>query len=211
VNELRIGGQIVDRDEALNHARDYLTSGTQWAYPSYDGFDAEHAHGPIVDADLLAPLLLNVNRISISTYEALQGVRQQLQERLDLIPADRSLVDASAEDLEDLGLLFGVLDGAGISGARGTVLSKVLHRKRPGFIPLYDRQVGRVYQEGEEPPVPAVRGRTWQQFAPLFAAAVEVDLRRELSLWQEISALAPSHPITPLRALDIVAWWAGRR
>jgi Family of unknown function (DUF6308) len=116
------------------------------------------------------PLLLNVNRISVTTYEALQEVLRDLQERLDRIPPDLSLLDALEGELALLGELFAVLDGNGIKGVQGTVLSKLLHRKRPGFIPLYDRQVGRVYQGA--PAVPQARRRTWQEYIPLFAAAV---------------------------------------
>jgi hypothetical protein len=60
------------------------------------------------------------------------------------------------------GPLFGILDKGGIWGARGTVLAKVLHRKRPAFIPLYDEQVRRVYQDGDHAPVPPVIGRAWR-------------------------------------------------
>jgi hypothetical protein len=206
---LQVGGVTVDRDAAFAHARDYLTRGTGWAYPSYDGYDAEHAAGPLVDADLLAPILLNVPHIKIATYVALQAVRPRLQEALDRIPPDADLADASTEDLALLGELFAVLDGGGVRGSRGTVLAKVLHRKRPGFIPLYDEQVRSVYQDGPAAPVPRQRGRSWQEFMVVFGAAVQRDLQREQEFWRSIATLAPGPPVTPLRALDIVAWWAG--
>ena len=41
----------------------------------------------------------------------------------------------------------------------------------------------------------------------LYAQAVQQDPRREVEAWEDINALAPRPPITPLRALDIVAWW----
>jgi hypothetical protein len=89
----------------------------------------------------------------------------------------------------------------------------VLHRKRPRFVPLYDEQVRTVYQHGPDapvPPPPKGTRRAWRDFVVLYAAAVQVDLRREADLWAQIAALAPGPPITPLRALDIVAWWAGQ-
>lgn len=70
MDELRVGGKRLDRGAARAYATRYLTEGHEWAYPSYDGFDAAHATGPITDGDLLAPLLLNVTRISMSTFEA---------------------------------------------------------------------------------------------------------------------------------------------
>ncbi len=39
MNELRIGGVVVDRDDALDRARRYLTDGTGWAYPAYDAYE----------------------------------------------------------------------------------------------------------------------------------------------------------------------------
>ncbi len=129
------------------------------------------------------------------------------------IPVDLELADANEEDLAVLGDMFSVLDDSGVWGARGIVLAKVLHRKRARFVPLYHKQVGTVYQAGPDAPVPPPpRGthRSWQEFIGLFAAAVQQDLRREADLWTEVSALACDPPISALRALDIVAWWAGR-
>lgn len=133
MDELRLGGLVVRRQDALAHATSYLTRGHGWAYPWYDGFDAQHAAGPLVDADLLAPLLLNVNRISISTYAALQAVLPRLQAALDNISPALSLADANPDQVADVGELFAVLDDPGGPDARGTVLSKMLHRKRPAL------------------------------------------------------------------------------
>jgi len=207
---LRVGGVTVDRDEAFAHARRYLTDGAGWAYPSYDAFDAEHATGPLTDADFLAPMLLNVNQLKIRTYEALQAQRRPLDEALAQIPLDLDLADADADQLKPLGELFSVLDGPGVWGAQGTVLAKVLHRKRPRFVPLYDEQVRGVYQDKPDGPVPWQPGRSWQEFMVLFAAAVQQDLRDEAEFWAEVADVAPGPKITAVRALDIVAWWAGR-
>lgn len=211
MDELKVGGTTVDRGDAREHARHYLTDGSGWSYPSYDGYDAARANGPLVDTDLLAPLLLNVTRISVKTYEALTRELPSLQSTLNLIPAELSLTDAGPSEIENLGNLFSVLDTQKVSGAKGAVLSKLLHRKRPAFIPLYDVQVWHVYASGSQPSVPlAINGhRSWQEYIPLLAGAIQADLKREIDFWNEIAALASGPPITPLRALDIVAWWAG--
>ena len=111
---------------------------------------------------------------------------------------------------EVIGQLFSGIDEQRLYGASGTTLAKILHRKRPALIPLYDSQVGSCYQQGVDAPVPLVRGRRWDVFMPLFASAIQADLIEHMHLWTGICALAPNPPITALRALDIVAWWAGR-
>ena len=206
---LQIGNRTVDREAAKEYARRYLTEGGGWAYPSYDAYDGERARGPLVDADFLAPVLLNVSHMRVRTYEELQGKRHELEAVLAAIPTDLALREADTGDLRRLGDLFAVLDGEGIHGAKGTVLAKVLHRKRPAFIPLYDDRVRSVYQDGGGAPVPTVKGRSWAAFMPLFAEAVQQDLDREWEFWGEIAGISSRPPITRLRALDIVAWWAG--
>lgn len=208
MGDLQLGGRVVEREGALDYARRYLTDGAGWSYPSYDAYDEARATGPLTDGDFLAPMLLNV-RIKVRTYEGLQARREELDRHLARIPQALDLADATTADLGILGDLFSVLDEPGVYGARGTTLAKVLHRKRPGFIPLYDERVRVVYQTGNPAPVPPQRGRSWQEFMPMFAGAVQTDLRRETDFWDRITGLAPSPAITRLRALDIVAWWAG--
>lgn len=210
LEQLRVGGVVVSRSDAFAMARRYLTERAGWSYPSYDGYQKASALGALVDGDFLAPALLNVPRISVRAYEGLQRVRPDLQAALDAVSPESQLEHAADKDLEHLGRLFSVLDGAGVHGVSATILAKILHRKRPGFIPLYDDQVRRVYQDGPDAPVPTLRGRSWREFMPLFASAVREDLVREVPFWQEVAGLASGPPITPLRALDIVAWWAGR-
>jgi hypothetical protein len=149
----------------------------------------------------------------IKTYEALQAKRPELDESLARIPIALELANAGPDDLAVLGSMFAVLDGPGVWGAQGTVLAKVLHRKRPRFIPLYDDQVRTVYQAGDDAPVkppPRRTRRAWREFVVLFAAAVRDDLHREADFWAEVAGLAADPPITTLRALDIVAWKAGQ-
>jgi hypothetical protein len=215
MTELRIGGRTVDRQAMRVFATAYLTDGQGWGYPSYDGFDSAHARGPLTDADLLAPVLLSVGRTySIKLYESLKRVVPELESSLERIPHSGRLVDADDGDVKLIGELFSVLDGGGVPGARGTVLAKVLHRKRPDFIPLYDRYIHAVYV-GKDAPFPVARAqghRTWREFMELLARAIRDDLRRESGFWREIVEVAPpSQPITDVRALDIVAWRAGQQ
>jgi hypothetical protein len=125
-----------------------------------------------------------------------------------------TLEAANDQDLENLGRLYAVLDGS-TPGLSGITLSKVLHRKRPGFIPLYDRNVRRLYlRPGVGPariPAPPRGGRSWSEFMVVLAGAMRDDLQAYLPFWRSLAARAKPVALTPLRALDIVAWKLGRQ
>lgn len=128
--------------------------------------------------------------------------------------SDVQLVDATPDHLSAIGACFGLLDSnRRPRGVQGTKLAKLLHRKRPALIPLYDEHIRSVYQDGAKAPVPKVRGRSWQDFMALLSAAIQSDLRRNPDVWSELARLTPaeSEPITTVRALDIVAWGLGGR
>jgi Family of unknown function (DUF6308) len=208
-NHVRVGGALVEREQAIGWAREYLTGSAAWAYPAYDGYRTRYDPYIIEDADLLAPVLLNVNRLTLKAYYGLQAQRDRLQDYLAAIPCDAELLGAEDGDLEPIRMLFGVLDYPGIPDVQGTILAKILHRKRPGFIPLYDERVRRCYQIGERAPVPPRRGRPWGDFFVALAVAMRTDLNDCFDTWVEIADLAPGPSISMLRALDIVAWQAG--
>ena len=90
------------------------------------------------------------------------------------------------------------------------ILAKVMHRKRPAFIPLYDRFVDYCYRGVENAPIPNDRKRGWRAFLPLLGQAHHRRPAGRRGLLREVAALASGPVITPLRALDIVAWHAGR-
>ena len=178
-----------------------------YSYPFYDEYETDPS---LVDGDLLAPVLLNV-RLSLTGYVSLKGVRDQLGEILQSIPPNLTLEGATEEDLGSIVKLYEPLD-SGLPDVRGTTLSKVLHRKRSGFVPLYDTHVSRCYQEGENAPIPHVQRneRTWSEFMVLLARAMQRDLTTQASEWQQLTtAVAGPVPLTTLRCLDIVAWTIG--
>lgn len=209
VETLRVGGVRVPRAQAFDHAKRYLTDGSGWGYPAYERYEAPRALGPLTDADLLAPPLLNVQYYDLGVYESLQAVRPQLQESLDRIRPSASVFDATDDEREQVRLMFALLDRRGVPGARGTILSKVLHRKRPHLIPLWDGNVENVYQYGATPRIPVVKRRSWGDFYTLFSDTVRADIEADRGFFQDVAALAFDPPISLIRAVDIVAWWAG--
>ncbi len=178
-----------------------------YAYPAYDKMNG----GPpesITDADLLAPVLLNA-RLTIRAFYGLQEKRGMIEEGLRDLPTTLRLVDADSEHLQAVGSLYSVLDRPTISGVQGTILSKVLHRKRPLLIPLYDRNIERCYTRGTDPPLVNSRSTSWQEYMTAHAECVQADLRAGYDTWERLRSLAPREPISQVRALDIVAWRLG--
>jgi hypothetical protein len=209
---VRVGGREVEAAVAREWVRAYLNGGRgQFGYPSYDGHRTNADPDRLCDGDLLAPVLLNV-QIKISSFADLCACRNELETALRVVPVGVELADADEAVLSSVGELFAVLDSESRPrNVLGTTLAKVVHRKRPGLVPLYDEQVRRTYQVGEQAPLPAVPGRTWVEFMSLLAGTIKDDLNRELEFWDELATLRPADgpQVSRLRALDIVAWRLG--
>ena len=206
---VKIGGASLLRSEAFSAAEKYLSGHGGYAYPAYDAYDSGSNPDRVSDADFLAPVLLNVTP-SITAYYSLQGLRTQLNEWLAEVPTDANLESATDAELEHLGALFAILD-SNPKGVGGTTLAKIMHRKRPSFVPLYDRFVWQTYVAAPSASVARDTKRTWSDFIRLLAHEMQGDLRREGEWLDSIAATASGPPITRLRVLDIVAWEAGKK
>lgn len=206
---VRVGGVVVDRETLLGAARSYLVQRGRFGYPAYDSFNSAGGPWRVSDGDFLAPVLLNAE-VNSRAFYSLESIRPQLESWLRSVPMDTRLVEAGPAELEKLADLFAVLDGEDLPNARGSILAKVMHRKRPAFIPLYDPYVDYCYRGCADAPISKDSKRPWKQFMPLLGAAMIEDLTREKDLLAEVVAMAESPVISPLRALDIVAWHAGR-
>lgn len=205
-----VGGAEKPRTEVFEYAAEYLSGSGQWAYPAYDAYPGTDSD-LVGDADLLAVCLLNAGQNPIPTYYGLQALVPDMNRVLVNLPADGSLADASAGTLETIADLFGILDAKPTKHVGKTKLLKVLHRKRPALIPLFDENIRRCYSLVGAAPVPPVRTRTHRAFAAAWLPALQRDLVQQMPVWEEIAAMAdPDVPITPLRAIDIVGWDLGR-
>lgn len=208
---IHIGGVGIDRESVRAAAAEYLAAqGGRFGYPAFDAYEAGGGPGRLSDGDFLAPCLLNAP-VNIKAFYSLVSIRPRLESWLQKVPVDARLDDAGDAGLALLGELFSVLDAKPkLPHARGSILAKVMHRKRPAFVPLYDRYVDYCYRGSENAPVPVDRQRSWADFVPLLGAAMIADLEREREYLAQVAALAQGPVITPLRALDICAWQAGR-
>ena len=183
---------------------DYLDVRNGYAYPAYDAL-VTNGSAQLVDGDLLAPTLIGVD-IDASRYSLLREMLPWLEAVGDL-PRVR-LQDADDDDIRCVAGVFGILDEPRYAGrgVRGTIVSKVLHRKRPDLVPLYD---SRIFQAYTAPGVvPRATDRSWQTFMTLLCAQMRSDLQRETDTLAELEALAAEGgtPVTQLRILDILVW-----
>jgi hypothetical protein len=199
------------RDEPLEKAkrlvREYVTEYGRWSYPAYDGYLRDAPTDDVRQQDLLAGALLNAGQQPIPTYYGLLEILPEINRRLEDPRLTGTLEEASSDTLDAIADLYGVLDDRPQHQVQLVKLSKVLHRKRPDLLPLYDKNIWRCYSQfGDPVRVEPVRRRGDKDRVRAWLPHVQDDLKRASTRWRELAALATEPTITPLRALDILAW-----
>ncbi|MDM8084883.1 DUF6308 family protein [Cellulomonas cellasea] len=149
--------------------------------------------------DLVAVTLLSVEVPGRAALEILERRRSRLLELLRQIPTDLDLVDVEPDALRPEWAPWRLeTELRSITGLGPTTVSKLLARKRPRLIPVYDS----VVQELVKPV-----GGFWASMNAALRAdgcALQkhlIDLREELGIGEDIS---------PLRIFDVVAWRTGK-
>jgi hypothetical protein len=183
---------------------DYVDVRNGFAFPSYDRL-VTNGSAALVDGDLLAPSLIGA--------EVDRGRFALLREMLPALTGVADLPTVPIEEADDDAIgqvadLFAVLDEAPYAGkgVRGTILSKVLHRKRPDLVPLYD---SRIFESYTAPgAIPRAAHRTWREFMQLLCTQMREDLRTEAEAFDELVGVAGDAGalLTRLRILDILVW-----
>ncbi|GAC1443970.1 MAG: hypothetical protein NVSMB55_19090 [Mycobacteriales bacterium] len=183
---------------------DYLDVRNGYAYPSYDRL-VTNSSAALVDADLLAPALIGA--------EVDRGRFSLLREMLPALGGIASLPAVSLEAADDAAVeqvadLFAVLDASPYAGrgVRGTIISKVLHRKRPDLVPLYD---SRIFESYTAPgAIERSAHRNWREFMSLLCLQMRADLQSETDAFDELVGIAGDEGalLTRLRILDILVW-----
>lgn len=171
-----------------------------WAYRYYDAVETDPQTVTAVDVLTAAALHPGLSRTDLAYFHERAT---ELAEWLAGIPTEAALRDADDTVLQYLSDLSTWKDAPSVS-----LLSKVLHRKRPALIPLVDRHILDWYRPvtGERSPslawAPLLRalrndlgGENTQVLATM-SYELEKDLGRTLS---------------DLRVLDIAVWMGGRR
>ena len=185
---------------------DYLNRSYGYAWPAYDTL-VTNGSTELVSGDLLAPSLLEAHidgprfRVLLDMLPDLQGI--------SALPAC-SLADATDDDIAAVADLFSVLDTERYRhrGVRGTIVSKVLHRKRPDLVPLYDSRIDAGYRGSGL--IPHDPHRSWRDFMVVLCDLMRDDLNREAKTFGELQQMATDKgaDLTALRILDILVWMA---
>lgn len=210
MTKVRVGGVEKPRAEILEYVARYLSGDGTWAYPAYDTYRG-NLDGPVDDADLLAVSLLNAGQQAIPTYYTLQSLLTPINAAMNSKSLRGDFATADAETLSAIADLFGILDKHSTPLVGKTKLVKVLHRKKPRIIPLFDENIRRCYSVLGDALIPPDKNRTHRAFAVLWLEALQKDLFEQLDFFEEVASMAlPEAPITPLRAIDIVGWHMGR-
>jgi hypothetical protein len=183
---------------------DYLDVRNGYAYPAYDRL-VTNGSPELVDGDLLAPLLIGAH-LDGGRFSLLREMMPALEAVADLPTVP--LESADEDHVMCVAGLFGILDEPRYAGKgiRGTIVSKVLHRKRPDLVPLYDSRIFEAYTApGAIPRSPHL---SWQQFMAMLCTQMRDDLQAEAAAFAELERLAAEQdtPVTPLRILDILVW-----
>lgn len=180
-----------------------------WAWGYYDAVQTE-TDSSVTPVDVLAAASLHPG-LSKTDLTYFRERASDLSDWLSRVDPDMELAASGTRDLWHLSSLVELADGISM-----TLLSKVLHRKRPLSIPLIDRHIVDWYRPvtGERQAV-----RAW----PLMVQAIREDLCNRdneyelhvqrtklhplLNVWYQNARMSPP---SSLRYLDIAIWMEGR-
>ena len=198
------GGTLhVDEPEELLLA--YVEPDGAYAYPAYDTL-VTSGSAELVDGDLLAPSLLGAH-VDYARFVLLKRMLPSLADGMAALPP------TALEDTDDAGIAavarcFAILDEPIFvrAGARGTIVSKVLHRKRPDLIPLYDSRIWTAYTISGA--IGRGSHRPWVEVMQALCHSMRSDLANNRAEFVALQASAKEHgaDVTLLRILDILVW-----
>jgi len=183
---------------------DHLDPRNGYAVTAYDRL-VTNSSAVLVDGDLLAPNLIGTE-VDRDRFLLLRELVPRLAGVADLPSV--GLHEAGDEVLDEVAGLFAVLDDAPYAGrgVRGTILSKVLHRKRPDLVPLYD---SRIFESYTAPgAIERSIHRSWRESMTLLLRQMRADLQAEAEAFEALTDVAQGAgvPLTRLRILDVLVW-----
>jgi hypothetical protein len=180
----------------------------RFSWPFYDSLVTNGRPDVLVTGDYLAPALLEAP-VDADVMAGLVSMQQPLQEALAALPSVAHLAQATDADCDAVAALWAVLDDEHVDTAdiKPSLVAKVLHRKRPGLIPVWDSRVFTFYRDAGCVLINR-QEHCWEDYLRQLTLAMREDLQANPTAFAELTALAPADgpTLTPLRALDIVVW-----
>lgn len=199
--------QIDSDDRALSQLRAYYgpafgTKGsfTGAAFDSWDSTGHRAADSNRFTADdLVAVTFLSVKVTAPAAYQLLGPEAGRFNDLLATVGEDREFADVPPEEITPTWPAWALEDALrGIPGLGRTISSKLMARKRPRLVPIYDKVLRRVM------------GLEEAQWVPL-NAALRADghaLQQRLLALRDAAGLPAS--VSALRVLDVIAWLDGK-
>lgn len=179
---------------------------SQW-YPMYDGVSVPQDNYLHV-TDIALSTMMN-SRIAGHTGALLYRGREPVESGLGKVPAGLDLLDViQGDDVPGAeGISQAIAAMIQIPRVKLSVATKILHKKRPGLIPILDNVVESHYFPRWCQPVP---GRGWGEYAVALIRVIHQDM---LSVAVELRELESEleeagTPLTPCRILNILIWIA---
>lgn len=175
----------------------------------FDKADGQHATDEFTTEDFKAVQALNVNVLHTARSWLLGEGKAQVGDLLRRIPADLDIWDVQPTGYAAaLGpgspawqlwqILYDLQQGARRAG-RGVTAGKLLHRKRPRLIPIFDHAgIGQVLSVQHKD--------VWKVF---WCALRQPDIRQQLTELQ--AKVSEAENLSLLRVLDIIAWMSPRK
>ena len=170
---------------------------------AFDGWDSNGGRTEDADRftadDLVAVTFLSVRVEATGAYWLLGPRAEQYNALLQAIGDDRDFADVDGQDITpDSAAWILETELRKLPGVGRTIASKLMARKRPRLVPIYDKVLRKVMglEEGH-----------WQ---PLNAALRADDQALQRRLLELRAAANLPESISALRVLDVIAWRDGK-
>ncbi len=207
MNTLPKGGELVLAAHSYTHALDDVRrycglswSGgppETWAFAYYDTIETDPDRIDPVDVVAAAALHPGIGRDDLAWFST---HRAALDAWLASVQSDAALPS------QDDSTLHGLRKLAEMEGISLTLLTKVLHRKRPDLVPLLDRHVVDRYRPltGERQPAKA-----WSALIDRLVEDLDLNSETLSAISNEVSS-ETGVALTALRVCDIAIWMGAR-
>lgn len=202
---LVLAGRPIDSHEAWTRVFRYCglswddNPPETWAFRYYDAIETDPAVVTSEDVVCAGAMHPGISRDDLTYF---WDHRNELTSWMNHFPVDLGLRTADDATMAHLAELPSLFEGTSLS-----LLTKVLHRKRPWLIPIIDREVIDLYR-----PLTGQR-RAADAWSPLLHHLAD-DLRTNRDALAELRlVLHMLHglSVTDLRSVDIVIWMGGQR